>query len=523
VKTVETDIAIVGSGVCGLLSAWPALLAGQRVTMLERGALKTHAEQLADGQWAADVPGAEPNNETAPGTPPYPWSYIYGVGGSSLHWDGATPRFTAADFSMRSAYGVMVDWPLTLAELEPYYVRAEQALGVSGAPEGTAATANGAVPPGARILPPHPLSQMDRAIAPHLRPFGPLPQARPSQPLQGRPACCGSATCELCPVDARFSALNGLRGVLDHPRLDLRRQTVAARLRTTGAGAGRQIEAIEAIGQSGERMLVRAQRYVLAASGFENPGILLRSGLGGSAVGRYLFDHAHTTLIVDLRRELSPGHGDTLSTGLSEALREGGFRAKRSGAILIPFNPGAPLAPLVTEGVLAGDGGDRTRADALSTWGRRLPLDMLTEDVPQAGRRVTLASKRDSFGLPLNLVAYPHSTSYELDGIDDAAEQVGRRLAPLGARGVEVSPGPRGGHLLGTCRMGTGDDAVVDPEMRHLGIENLFVAGGSAFPTYSAAHPTLTIAALALRLGDLLARELSPSSAAASPAARAGL
>ncbi len=360
---------------------------------------------------------------------------------------------------------------------------------------------------------------MDRAIAPHLRPFGPLPQARPSQPLQGRPACCGSATCELCPVDARFSALNGLRGVLDHPGLDLRRQTVAARLRT--ADAGRRIEAIEAIDQSGERLLVRAQRYVLAASGFENPGILLRSGLGGPAVGRYLFDHAHTTLIVNLRRDLSPGHGDTLSTGLSEALREGSFRSKRSGAILIPFNPGAPLAPLVTESVLAG-GGESNRADALSTWGRRLPLDMLTEDVPQAARRVTLASKRDSFGLPLNLVAYPRSTSYELDGIDAAAEQVRRRLAPLGARGVEVSPGPRGGHLLGTCRMGTGDDAVVDPDMRHLGIENLFVAGGSAFPTYSAAHPTLTIAALALRLGDLLASEVS-SKPAASHAARAGL
>lgn len=518
-KTIETDIAVVGSGVCGLLSAWPALLAGQRVTMLERGALKTHAEQLADGQWAAAVPGAEPNDETAPGTPPYPWSYVYGVGGSSLHWDGATPRFTAADFSMRTAYGVMDDWPLSLAELEPYYVRAEQALGVSGAAEGPGATANGSAPPGARILPPHPLSPMDRAIAPHLRPFGPLPQARPSQPLQGRPACCGSATCELCPVDARFSALNGLSAVLDHPRLDLRRQTVAARLRI--GGAGRQIEAIEAIDQSGERMLVRAQRYVLAASGFENPGILLRSGLGGPVVGRYLFDHAHTTLIVNLRRDLSPGHGDTLSTGLSEALREGGFRSKRSGAILIPFNPGAPLAPLITESVLAG-GGDRNRAGALSTWNRRLPLDMLTEDVPQAGRRVTLASKRDSFGLPLNLVAYPQSTSYELDGIDAAAEGVRRRLSPLGARDVEVSPGPRGGHLLGTCRMGTGDDAVVDPEMRHLGIENLFVAGGSAFPTYSAAHPTLTIAALALRLGDLLATEVS-SKPAASPAARAGL
>lgn len=518
-KTVETDIAIVGSGVCGLLSAWPALLAGRRVTMLERGALKTHAEQLADGQWAANVPGAQPNDETAPGTPPYPWSYVYGVGGASLHWDGATPRFTAADFKMRSTYGVMVDWPLSLAELEPYYVRAEQALGVAGAPEGIGVTTGNKPPPGARILPPHPLSPMDEAIAPHLQPFGPLPQARPSKPLQGRPACCGSATCELCPVDARFSALNGLAGVLDHPGLDLRRETVVARLRTIGE---RRVEGIEAIGGDGERLLVRAAHYVLAASGFENPGILLRSGLGGPAVGRYLFDHAHTTLTVELSRGLSPGHGDTLSTGLSEAVREGSFRSKRSGAILIPFNPGAPLAPLVSAGVLAGEGGERTREGALSTWSRQLPLDMLTEDVPQPRRRVTLSAKRDSFGLPLNLVAYPRSTRYELAGIDAAAERVRRALAPLGARRVEVSPGPRGGHILGTCRMGSGEDAVVDPEMRHLQVENLFVAGGSAFPTYSAAHPTLTIAALSLRLGDLLASEVSPRPSA-SRAARAGL
>ena len=82
-----------------------------------------------------------------------------------------------------------------------------------------------------------------------------------------------------------------------------------------------------------------------------------------------------------------------------------------------------------------------------------------------------------------------------------------KRLATLGVREVETAPGPRGGHLLGTCRMGSGREAVVDSEMRHLDFENLFVAGGSAFPTYSPVHPTLTIAALALRLGDLLARE----------------
>jgi choline dehydrogenase-like flavoprotein len=520
-RTIEADIAIVGSGVCGLLAAWAPLQAGLRVAMLERGGLKTHAEQLADGQWAANAQGARPNDQTAPGTPPYPWSYVYGVGGSTLHWTGVTPRFSATDFKMRSSYGVMVDWPLSLDELLPHYRSAEQALGVAGAPDHGSGQAGPALP-GARALPPHPLSPIDRAIAPHLGPFRPLPQARPSQPLQGRPACCGSATCELCPVDARFSPLNGLRSVLDHRQLDLHTQTVAARLHTEPDRRG--VAAIEAISADGGRALVRARRYVLAGGGFENPAILLRSGLERPAVGRYLFDHAHTTLIAPLRREIGPGYGDSLSTGLSEAFREGAFRARRSAAIVIPFNPGTPLGPLVTAGVRARREGRQVRADALAKWRRALPLDLLAEDVPQAGRRVTLAPTRDSFGLPLNRVSYPPPTRYELDGVDRAVEQLRRRLAPLGAGEISRAEGPRGGHLLGTCRMGSGDDAVVDSELRHLELENLFVAGGSAFPTYSPVHPTLTIAALALRLGDLLSRDLGPGSGEerAATAARPG-
>jgi choline dehydrogenase-like flavoprotein len=502
-RTIETDIAVVGSGISGLLASWRPLLAGSRVTMLERGALKTHAEQVADGEWAADVPGAKPNDETAPDTPPYPWSYVYGVGGSSLHWSGATPRFSAADLKMRSSFGVMLDWPLSLEQLLPFYRGAEASLGVAGAPGGPQAAA-GAPVPGTRAQPPHPLSPIDKAIAPHLRPFGPLPQARPSQPLGSRPACCGSAVCELCPVDARFSALNGLAPVLEHPRLDLLQQTVAARLRR---GADGRVEAIEAIGAGRERLLIRAQRFVLAANGIENPGILLRSGLDGPAVGRYLFDHGHTTLTVQLSRALEPGYGNTLSTGISEAFREGSFRSRRSGAILSPFNPGVPIGPLLGTAVAERKPGEEAREEAVASWRRRLPLDMLTEDVPQPARRVTLSPNRDSFGLPLNRTAYPPSSRYERDGIGHVVREVRRRLAPLGVEAVDAAPGPRGGHLMGTCRIGAPGEGVVDADLRHLEIENLFVAGSSAFPTYGPVHPTLTIAALALRLGELLAAE----------------
>jgi choline dehydrogenase-like flavoprotein len=471
--------------------------------MLERGALKTHAEQVADGQWAADVPGAEPNNETAPGTPAYPWSYVYGVGGSSLHWSGAALRFAAADFEMRSRFGVMEDWPLRLAELDPFYAQAEAALGVAGAPSERTGQPGPGIP-GARTLPPHPLSPIDKAVAKHLQPFSPLPQARPSRPIQGRPACCGSAVCELCPVDARFSALNGLSAVLEHPGLDLRQQTVAARLRVGPAG---EVEGVETIEPGGARTLVRGRRYVLAANGIENPGLLLRSGLDGPAVGRYLFDHGHTTVTVTLREELEPGVGDSLATGLAETFREGGFRAERSAAILSPYNPGTPISPLLSEGIVARESGDAVRADALGRWRRTVPFDMLTEDVPRPERRVTLSPNRDSFGLPLNRTAYPPPGPYEAKGIDAAVAALRERLAPLGVEAIAAGPGPQGGHLMGTCRMGPPGRGVVDGEMRHLEIENLFIAGSSAFPTYAPVHPTLTIAALALRLGEQLARE----------------
>jgi choline dehydrogenase-like flavoprotein len=503
VKSVEADVVVVGSGVSGLLASWEPLQRGLRVVMIERGALKAHAEQVADGRWEAEIPGTEPNNETAPGTPPYPWSYVYGVGGSALHWDGAALRFAAADFKMRSSFGVMEDWPLSPAELEPFYAQAEAALGVAGAPSvGTGQPGPGI--PGSRALPPHPFSPIDKAVAGHLQPFVPLPQARPSRPIQGRPACCGSATCELCPIDARFSPLNGLSAVLDHPGLELREETVAARLRLDPAGA---VDGVETIGPSGGRTLVRGKRYVLAANGIENPGLLLRSDLDGPAVGRYLFDHGHTTVNVTLRREVEPGVGNSLSTGLSEAFREGSFRAERSAAILSPFNPGMPIAHLLLDGVAGREDGRAVRASALSHWRRTIPFDMLTEDVPRPERRVTLSPNRDSFGLPLNRTAYPPPGPYETVGVDAAVAALRKRLAPLGVEAVEVAPGPRGGHLMGTCRMGAPGKGVVDAEMRHLEVENLFVAGSSAFPTYAPVHPTLTIAALALRLGGLLARE----------------
>lgn len=506
-QLADADVVVVGSGVSALLSAWAPLTAGMTVLMLERGELISHARQVEEHRYAGDSPGARPNHEVAPGEPDYPWTYVYGVGGSTLHWPGNTPRFVAEDFRMRSEYGVMEDWPIGFDELLPWYLRAEEALGVAGAPPGPPGVRPAGPPlPGARALPAHALSPIDRLVLPPLGPYAPLPQARPSEALQSRPACCGSATCELCPVDSRFSPLNGLRVVLDHPGLTLRTKTVAARL--VLAPGGRRAAALEAIDARRERLRVTARAYVLAAGGLENPALLLRSGLDREATGRYLFDHAHTTLLVKLGRSADPGRGQTISTGMSEAFLRGRFRARASGAVVTPFNPGTAVSPILADALERGLRGAELRREALAEWRRLVPLDVLTEDVPQAARRVTLSPTRDELGLPLIRIAYPASTRYELDGIARTAAEVERRLSSAGTASVTRKQGPAGGHSLGTCRMGRGPDAVVDSDLRHLDVENLWVTGGSAFPTYSPAHPTLTLAALALRLGSTLAREV---------------
>ena len=493
---LSADVAIVGSGISGMLVARECLRAGLEVVVLERGDLREHAWQLAQQRYEADVEGARHNHETARGSPAYPWDYLYAVGGASLHWSGHAPRLQPVDLRMASAYGVMEDWALSYDELEPYYERAEAALHVAGAPAPRDGREGG--------QPAHPLSPMDRLVEPLLGPYLPLPQARPSRPTGTAPACCGAATCGLCPVDSRFSVLNGLGDVLRHPGLRLLRQTVAARVRL---GPDGRAERVEGIGPDRAPVHVSARVFVLAASGFENPAILLRSGIERPATGRYLYDHAHRSVWVRLRRPVGAGAGDTISTGYTAAFLDGPFRSRRSAAIAILFNPGIPVGGAVAEGLAAGRPGAVVRRDVADLWSRTLPFDLLLEDVPRPERQVTLSPRRDRLGIPLVRVRYDGPGPYEESGFAAVRDELVRRLGPLGAEAVEVRPGPAGGHLLGTCRMGSGPDAVVDADLRHHDVGNLSVVGGSAMPTYSPVHPTLTVAALAIRAGDRIALE----------------
>jgi choline dehydrogenase-like flavoprotein len=496
VTRVGAETVVIGSGVSGMLVARELVRAGRQVTVLERGSLVPWEEQIRRQRWEGDGPTSAHNHECDPAGQYRPWQYVYGVGGTSNSWSGNSPRLLPEDFETHSRHGVARDWPISYDELNPYYARAEEALGIAG-------DSNGVMPGATYPLPAHPASPLDQLLEPLLDPFIPMPQARASAPVRGREACNGSASCTLCPVDARFSVLNGLPDVLADPRVELLDETIAERL---VARDGR-VAAVECVRANGERVTLEAERFVVAANAIESAGLLLRSGMDHGDTGRNLLDHTHAYVIVHTTSNVGPGRGATWSTGASYTYYGGDFRSERAGILIYPWNGGAPVPnDTLIRALVEGRRGPAVREAMMRDWEGMFKLVASPDELPSPDSRVTLSSRKDAFGMPLNLVHAIEPSDYQQRAIRHLADDLPRRLAPLGVRKVDMTwPAGVGAHLLGTLRMGADADAVVDADGRHARFENLFVSGGAVFPSMSPAHPTLTIAALAIRLGEQLA------------------
>lgn len=150
-------------------------------------------------------------------------------------------------------------------------------------------------------------------------------------------------------------------------------------------------------------------------------------------------------------------------------------------------------------------------------------LDVHAEQVPNDDSRVTLSDRLDAFGKPQVKVDWRYKPQ-DLETVRVALETLRAEVADWGggvlsfdADGIAdamLREGAYGGHHIGTARMGRNpDEGVVDGDARVFGVDNLFLAGSSIFPTSSQANPTLTIVAAALRLADHLKAKLAPAPA----------
>ncbi|MEO5567612.1 MAG: GMC family oxidoreductase, partial [Gemmatimonadaceae bacterium] len=134
-------------------------------------------------------------------------------------------------------------------------------------------------------------------------------------------------------------------------------------------------------------------------------------------------------------------------------------------------------------------------------------LIVIAEDQPRLENGVAIDWKRtDRFGLPRLSVHHAYSRA------DDAAARVLTRsarriLREAGARLFWTHSIETFSHALGTVRMGVDENtSPLDGEGRYRGIENIYVADGSALPRSAGLNPSLSIAANALRIGSLLGR-----------------
>ena len=112
---------------------------------------------------------------------------------------------------MQSAYGVGRDWPISYEELEPYYLQAENEMGVAGPND--PAQQSPVERSGPYPMDMVPWAYGDQRFADVVNPHGyrsvPIPQGRSTRPWRGRPTCCGNNNCQpICPVGAMYNGIH---------------------------------------------------------------------------------------------------------------------------------------------------------------------------------------------------------------------------------------------------------------------------------------------------------------------------
>jgi choline dehydrogenase-like flavoprotein len=538
------DVIIVGAGVAGALIA--SVLAGRKIKVLLLEAGETGGDRAAlTAQWAAatvkglgtpyvasqpdKIPGPEqPANEADrknardvyydQQTPEkYLSTYERRVGGSTWHWLGHTPRLLPNDFRMRTEYGVGVDWPIGYADIEPWYCKAEKELGVAG-DDAEWSNVHGAFRsqpfPMAKIWPSWSDLLFTRVLSRteiegrRLEVLS-TPSARNTQEYDGRPPCAGNASCvPICPIGAKYDASVHVKKALQGGAR-LQEQSVALRLEEDADGKIHRVHYQRWDGTLGQAW---GRIVIVAANAIESAKLLLLSGAANSSdqVGRNLMDHLQKAVLGTAREPLYPFRGPPSTSGI-ETFRDGEFRKMRGAFRMSLGNDGwsrsgspyTDVARLVqSEGLF----GDSLRQRLFHDVSRQVRMSCSVEVLPNPSNRVTLSGQKDSFGVPRPQMHFS-TDDYTRSAFGPALDVI---LGVFRAMDAAVTSSDRNplnysgaGHIMGTCRMGFDPKtAVVDADCRSFDHRNLYIVGGSTFPTCGTANPTITIAALALRAAD---------------------
>jgi choline dehydrogenase-like flavoprotein len=522
---LSADVVVVGSGICGSLTARKLLSQGASVLILEAGPRVDRGRIVAayrNAPYKGDFMAPYPSSSWAPhpvyqpkdngylvqaGPYPYAAEYIRVVGGTTWHWAAQAWRVLPNDLRLKSLYDVGVDWPLTYEELDPYYQEAETIMGVSGAPNtGSPRSQPFPMEP---VAEPWAMRRFRERLAPGDLPVVANTTARNSRTYDGRPACFGNNSCQpICPIDAQYHG--GLAiAAAEAAGAKLIPNAVVYRIEHDPTG---RIAAMRYFDPDKNTHRVTGKTFVLAANGIETPKLLLLStgdkfpnGVANSSgmVGRHLMDHPSTSLTFYAEEELWLGRGPQSPSSINTR-RDGTFRTEHA-AYRIDFTNINQVYNVTQTLIAEGVYGAELEKQVRYRTAHQVSVKNVLEVLPDPDNRITLSSQKDALGIPKPEAHYSIA-EYTRRGAEASKADFTRIAELMGGTGLRFSKEgvfANNQHITGTLSMG--DDpktSVVDRFGRSHDHENLFMVGTGVMPTSATCNSTQTAVALALRTAD---------------------
>jgi choline dehydrogenase-like flavoprotein len=531
------DFVVIGSGAAGGVMARELAQAGLGVVLMEQGP-RFSAQDFEHDElkyWfdygITNSPAQSPQTfrktpcDEAAAADPGAWlplSYARMVGGSSVHFTANFWRFHEIDFHERSVLGTfpgaaLEDWPISYAELEPYYSKVEWEIGVSGL-AGTHPNEPARSRP--YPMPPMPVKSSGVLLERGARRLGlhpfPAPLAIASQPYRGRAACihCGFCMGFGCEARAKSSTLYTMIPEAEATgRCEVRTESYVFRLAT---GRNGRITGVHYFDRNRREHFQKARAVVVCANGAETPRLLLMSanaqfpdGLanGSGLVGKYLMFNQGAETFGVFEHELNEYKSVQATRVVHDFYDADPKRGFYGGGGI-----DARIGPNPAVWTLSGPPGrqwGKTYKDHLRTFPRTMLAQGHTTSLPVEANGVSLdPALKDAWGMPAMRCTYkdhPDDLKFAV-WLQDRAAEILAAAGALEIWRVGIAESTMGVHLLGTCRMGNDPQhSVVDRFHRTHDIPNLFLCDGSSFVTSGRGQPTMTIQALAFRAAEHIA------------------
>jgi choline dehydrogenase-like flavoprotein len=578
----DYDVLIVGSGAAGGQTAYTLSMEGAGVLRLEagrhyvpetetpmfqtpdqaplRGASTPDKpfgffDATIDGGW--EVPGEPYVNTTQTDEGRFDWWRARMLGGRTNHWGRISLRNGPYDFRPRERDGLGFDWPVSYADLAPYYDKVEMLVGVYGTNEGLENTPDS--PDGCLLPPPKPLvsdllvqqrarkldvpviachravltQRLDAARLPaKLHPGNPAAQRILRDAMTARAACLWATPCARgCSTRSNYQSTTvHLPPALATGRLDILTQAMVYEVTLGKGGRATGVHFIDKT--TGKHAHATARIVVLAASACETVRILLNSrsarwpqGLANSSgkVGRYLMDTVGSAVVGQIPvLEALPPHNEDGASGNHMYVPWWLYKEQAAGKLDFPrgyhveFGGGRRMPDSSTaagiEWLTGGSYGEQFKQDVRRYYGSFVHFSGRGEMIPNEHSYCEIDSQiKDRWGIPVLRFQWRWS-EHETRQAAHMQKTFGAIIEAMGGRvrgeviqdGAQaIAPGGSIIHEVGGAIMGAApESSVTNSWGQTWDVSNLFVTDGAVFPSNADKNPTLTIMALAWRSAD---------------------